>query len=111
MDQRTGPPPDREAILATLRAHRRELEAMGVVGLALFGSVARGEAGPGSDIDLAVRMDRARLPASGFACLGHLDEVRQRLSAWLGRTVDVVLLPVHKPRLARELERDAVDAY
>ncbi|NJL08669.1 MAG: hypothetical protein HC900_10710, partial [Methylacidiphilales bacterium] len=45
------------------------------------------------------------------ACLGHLDEVRQRLSAWLGRTVDVVLLPAHRPRLARELERDAVDAY
>ncbi|NJL08671.1 MAG: nucleotidyltransferase domain-containing protein [Methylacidiphilales bacterium] len=64
MDQRTGPPPpDREAILATLRAHRRELEAMGVVGLALFGSVARGEAGPGSDIDLAVRYDPARIPA------------------------------------------------
>jgi predicted nucleotidyltransferase len=28
--------------------------------LSLFGSVARGEAGPGSDVDLAAEIDRSR---------------------------------------------------
>ena len=45
---------DKDAVIATLRAHRADLERMGVIHAALFGSVARGEAGPDSDIDIAV---------------------------------------------------------
>ena len=50
---------DRNAAIARLRAHEAELRAMGVSGLSLFGSVARGEAGPDSDVDLAARFDPA----------------------------------------------------
>lgn len=42
----------REEVLHRLRAHRRELARFGVKSLALFGSVARDEAGPESDVDL-----------------------------------------------------------
>lgn len=45
---------DKDAVIATLRAHRADLERMGVIHAALFGSVARGEAGPDSDIDIAI---------------------------------------------------------
>ena len=48
---------DREQVIARLRAHERELRAAGVVQLSLFGSVARGEARPDSDVDVAVKLD------------------------------------------------------
>ena len=43
---------DRESILATLRAHAPELKAAGLLHLRLFGSVARGDDTPDSDVDL-----------------------------------------------------------
>ncbi|HEX8132219.1 MAG TPA: nucleotidyltransferase domain-containing protein, partial [Actinomycetes bacterium] len=53
----TRPPLRREEVVRLLAAHRDELAAMGVESLALFGSVARDEAGPNSDIDLLVKLD------------------------------------------------------
>ena len=41
-----------------LAAHRHELRKMGVVSLAVFGSVARNESTQQSDIDLLVELDR-----------------------------------------------------
>ncbi|HRX40820.1 MAG TPA: HigA family addiction module antitoxin [Parvularculaceae bacterium] len=43
---------NRHYVMARLRARRQELEALGARHLYLFGSVARGEAGAASDIDL-----------------------------------------------------------
>ena len=48
---------DKHAIIETLTQHREELSALGVKSLALFGSVARDQAGPDSDIDLAAVYD------------------------------------------------------
>lgn len=44
----------RDEALAILIAHRGELEARGVAHAALFGSTARNEAGPDSDVDILV---------------------------------------------------------
>jgi uncharacterized protein len=44
-------------VVATLRAHEPELRAAGISHLSLFGSVARGDAGPDSDVDLAVELN------------------------------------------------------
>lgn len=44
--------PRRDAVIAALRALQPELKARGVEHLYLFGSVARDEAKPGSDVDL-----------------------------------------------------------
>jgi predicted nucleotidyltransferase len=52
---------NRETVTATLRAHEPELKAAGVVRLSLFGSTARGAAGPNSDIDLLAAFE----PVSG----------------------------------------------
>ena len=49
----------RDEVLRILSAHRSELQRQyGVHSLGLFGSVARDEAGPDSDVDLLVEFDR-----------------------------------------------------
>ncbi len=49
-------------VLRTLRAHRTDLERMGVVHAAIFGSVARGEDRPDSDI-VAAEAERDQILA------------------------------------------------
>lgn len=50
--------------LADIRAKREELEAIGrkygVSNIRVFGSVARGESGAGSDVDLLVTLEEGR---------------------------------------------------
>jgi len=46
-----------DEVVASLQAHATELRAAGIRHLSLFGSIARGEAGPESDIDLAIAID------------------------------------------------------
>ena len=48
---------DRDQVIAALRQHRTALEQRGVLHAALFGSLARGEAGPDSDIDIDILID------------------------------------------------------
>lgn len=52
----------RDDVIATLKAAEPELRALGIARLSLFGSFARDEAGPDSDVDLiyawAPRQDR-----------------------------------------------------
>jgi predicted nucleotidyltransferase len=43
---------DRDQVIAKLRGHEAELRAVGVVRLSLFGSTARGDQRPDSDVDL-----------------------------------------------------------
>lgn len=49
---------ERELVLQILQQNRAEIKTFGVIRLALFGSVARGEARPDSDVDLLVEFDR-----------------------------------------------------
>ena len=48
---------DRESVLMKLSQHRRVLEGYRVKDIRLFGSVARGEAGVGSDVNLLVEFE------------------------------------------------------
>lgn len=74
---------------------RSALAAQSGVALAVvFGSVARGEAGPGSDVDLAIRGDADR-----FALAAELSRA-------LGREVDVVPLDTDDLVLLAEIVRD-----
>ena len=45
---------ERDQILNTLRQHMSEIREFGVSDLALFGSFARGEQRPDSDVDILV---------------------------------------------------------
>lgn len=48
---------ERDEALQRLAAHQEALANLGVRSLALFGSVAREEAGPSSDVDLLVEFE------------------------------------------------------
>jgi len=47
--------------LQILRAHESDLRSRGVRHAGLFGSTARGEAGPDSDVDLLIEIDEDRV--------------------------------------------------
>jgi uncharacterized protein len=98
------------AVLDRLKAHEAELRALGVRNLALFGSVARGEAAPGSDVDVVVRLGPG-FSTGGFDHFGRLDELRRRLAEIVGREVDLIEEPVRKERLRREIEAARVHAF
>jgi predicted nucleotidyltransferase len=51
---------DLQYVLDILRAHEAELRRLGVTHAAVFGSVARGEAGAESDVDVLVDLDENR---------------------------------------------------
>ena len=97
---------DRDDILKRLRAHEAELRRLGVSRLSLFGSVARGEAGPDSDVDVAAEFDRAR-PFGLFQFV----ELEERLAELLGLKVDLVGEPIAKPRFRARVDRDRVHVF
>ncbi len=76
-----------EEILKDVKAHRKELlelaDKYGAKNLRIFGSVARGEAQDGSDIDLLVELT----PGHGFFSLVAFEDEAENL---LHRKVDVV---------------------
>ncbi len=68
---------DRQTLIQTLRAHEAELRRAGVQSLSLFGSAARGDAGPDSDVDVGVRLS-ADFTQGGFKYVGRLEDLRER---------------------------------
>ena len=82
----------RQEFFDRISAHRAELARVGVCRLGVYGSVARDEAGPASDVDVLVEFDR--LPD-----LYEFAALRDRLAEILGRPVDLVTPQALKPRL------------
>jgi hypothetical protein len=94
---------NRDEALRRLHEHRAELEDLGVRSLELFGSVARGEATAGSDIDLLVEFGR---PVGLF----HFFRVQRRLSELLGCAVDLVMKDAIKSQLRTRILGEAISA-
>jgi predicted nucleotidyltransferase len=65
---------NRDDIIATLRDHEQALRLFGVAHAALFGSVARGEATPASDIDIMVEIEPSA-PVGVFEYVGIRDYI------------------------------------
>jgi uncharacterized protein len=78
-----GPAGTREEVLARLAKHRGELARFRVASLALFGSVARGDLGAESDIDMLVTF------ASAATFDGCYMDLKAFLEDLLGRRVDL----------------------
>jgi predicted nucleotidyltransferase/DNA-binding XRE family transcriptional regulator len=89
----------------TLRKHRSHLldvaRERGVRRVRVFGSLARGEDAPTSDIDLLVDLDtdRTLLDLIGF---------RSEAEEILGTPVDVATVDMLKERIRREVETEAI---
>jgi predicted nucleotidyltransferase len=92
----------REEVLSILGARQAELhEQYRVRSLSIFGSVARDETRPGSDVDLLVEFDR---PVGLFAFIG----LQQFLESLLGCKVGLGTLRSLKPRLKETVLREAI---
>ena len=93
--------------LAILRAHRAELEARGIRHAALFGSLARGEAGPDSDVDVLIDFD-PELKMGVYEYVGHQMFVSDMFAQ---QKIDVVGIDSLRPEILPNVERDAIYAF
>jgi len=84
----------REAILEVARRH-------GAHDVRIFGSVARGEAAEGSDLDLIVRFEPHRSLLDHAGLIGDLEDL-------LGVKVDVIDADGMRPRFRTVVEKEAV---
>ncbi len=91
--------------IAILRQHADTLRARGVRHAALFGSLARGEAGPASDIDILIELD----PDVSFNVFSYVGLKTYIEQLFPGR-VDVVNRAALKPYL-RQPVADALYAF
>lgn len=102
---------DIEAIIDTLRAHRGDLEALGVSHASIFGSAARGEAGAESDIDIAIRFAEDT-PLRGAQYFGAYQRVMDRLSDLLdGADIDLADEAMMAARVQPSFERERVRVF
>jgi len=94
----------RDEVLRILRTHDDELRRdYYVTSLALFGSVARNEAGSSSDVDLLVEFDR---PVGYF----HLIKTQLHPQKLLGvAKVDLILRRAIHPELRDDILGEAID--
>lgn len=97
---------DRERVIATLRAHEQELRHRGVMHAALFGSIARNEAGPASDIDILVELE----PDAPVGVFEYV-QITQYLADLFPERVDVANRSSLKALVRPYAERDAVYAF
>jgi uncharacterized protein len=95
-------PLTRKEAIERLLASERDIRALGVQRLALFGSVARGQARLDSDVDLLVQFYPGAKSYDRFLALAELLEAR------LGHRVELVtveaLSPLLGPRILAEAE-------
>ena len=94
-------PLTREQAIERLVASEPEIRAFGVQRLALFGSVARGEARIDSDVDLLVQFFPGAKTYDRFLSLSELLEAR------LGRTVELVTVEALSPFLGPHILAEA----
>lgn len=97
---------DSSQIIAVLKANESGLRALGVQHAALFGSVARGEAHPESDLDIMVDIDPA-VPMGVFEYVG----IVQALQRLFPGPVDISNRQAQKAHVRASAERDAVYAF
>ncbi len=96
---------NQEAV-AILRRHRDDLQARGVLHAALFGSVARGDARPDSDVDVMVELD----PSAELDLFGYVGLTRY-IAELFPSPVDVVDRQALKPHVRPSAEKEAIHAF
>ncbi len=95
-----------DAVISALRAHAEELRRADIRHLGLFGSLARGEPAPTSDVDLVAELD----PGARIGVF-RLAGLERRLTEILDRDVDLLAEPIEHPRLRNNVDRDRRVAF
>jgi uncharacterized protein len=96
----------RDEIIRKLKEREADLRAQGVLHAALFGSLARGEPRPDSDIDIMVELD-PEIVVTIFDYAG----VKDFIADMFDRPVDVVSRESLKPRFRPKATADAIYAF
>lgn len=97
---------NRDAALAILRAHQEELHRRGVSHVSLFGSVARDQATPDSDLDIMIDIDTS-VVQDVYDYAGVVGFISDLFSI----KVDVANREMLKPYVRPSAERDAIHAF
>ena len=96
-------PLTRDVAIAQLAAAEPDIRALGVARLALFGSMARDEARPDSDVDLLVQF------SPGQKSYGHFLALSELLESLLHRRVELVTTEALSPFLGPRILAEAQD--
>jgi uncharacterized protein len=91
----------RDEAIAILKQYEQPLKSFGVKSLAIFGSVARYEAHPESDIDILVEFSEP-------PTFNRYMDVKFYLEDCFGQSVDLVSQKMLKPQIRQAVEREAI---
>lgn len=91
----------RETVISHIRKHRAQLTKLGVKSLSIFGSMARGEEHPNSDVDILVEFE-------GPATFDGFMDTKFYLEELLGCKVDLVVPQAIKPRMKTNVMQDLI---
>ncbi|MBK8907692.1 MAG: DUF86 domain-containing protein [Rhodospirillales bacterium] len=96
----------RDEAIDILTRHRDQIRSLGVKRLALFGSTARDQAGPESDIDILVELDgrRREHDVNELTLMGYFGDL-------FGRPVDVCTPATLKPFHRANVLAEAIEIY
>ncbi|HEY1719989.1 MAG TPA: nucleotidyltransferase domain-containing protein [Magnetospirillaceae bacterium] len=97
---------DRSEAVDNLKRRAGTIKAMGATSLYLFGSVAKGEAGGASDLDLFIDYD----PLGRFNAF-DLVGIKQYLEGELGVDVDITTRDGLHPMLRNDIEQSAIRVF
>jgi predicted nucleotidyltransferase len=92
--------------IAILRLHEGALRARGISHAAVFGSIARGDSRPDSDVDIMVDID----PDAHVTLFDYVG-LKDYIASLFGERVDVIDREALKPHLRAPATRDAVYAF